>query len=177
MEFAGGQHHTTILSSCDRVLWTFFDGKTAVPLSATCHEADASFKRMRHLIEGPPLRARYEPKVITTFTTTPTFISFRSYNRALPEIQAALNYIKAKGIYDLKTYSGLRKMNGIMLDPQLASDRKFQKLLFAVSKKAWPFMHEQHDLHNDGGPMRLDEFHGTYAHWLVYNSQWPARLQ
>jgi hypothetical protein len=177
MQFAGGQNHTTLLSSCDRVLWTFFDGKTAVPLSATCREADASFKSMRHLIEGPPLRARYEPKQFITYTINPAIISLKRYNMAQPEIQAALNYIKAKGDYDLETFSGVRRMHGTMLDPQLASDRKFQKLLFAVSKKAWPLMHENHDLHNDGGPMRLDEFLGTHAHWLVYSSQWPHQLR
>ena len=168
MQFAGGSNPTTVLSCCDRVLWSFFDGNTAVPLSATCHEADASFKSMRHLIEGPPLCPRYEPYAFTQFTDNPAFVGAARSKAAQAEIKAALNYVMAKNVFDLSTYAGLRNMRTELLNPWLASDRKFQKLLFAVSKKAWPLMHENHDLHNDGGPMRLDEFHGLFAHWLVY---------
>ena len=178
MQFAGGSNPTTVLSCCDRVLWSFFDGNTAVPLSATCREANASFTSMRKLIEGPPLCPRYAPMQFTTFTINPAIISLKCYKMAQPEIHAALDYIKAKiDDYDLETFSGVRKMHAVMLDPKLASDRKFQKLLLAVSKKAWPLMHENHDLHNDGGPMRLDEFHGVHAHWLVFYSQWADELR
>lgn len=177
MQFAGGSNPTTVLSCCDHVLWPFFNGKTAVPLSATCREADTSFKRMRPLIEGPPLRARYEPYAFTQFTDNPAFVGAALSNAAQAEIKAALNYVMAKNVFDLSTYAGLRNMRTALLDPHLASDRKFQKLLLAVSKKAWPLMHENHDRYNDGGPMRLDEFHGIHAHWLVFYSQWADELR
>jgi hypothetical protein len=120
---------------------------------------------MRHLIEDAPLIPKYNPHDFMQFTPNIIFISKRNYDIAKKEIEAAEKYVRDKSKQDLQTYAGLRKFENELKDPELASVLKFQKLLKAVSDKAWPQL-----------LVPLSKFNGLHAHWLVYYSQYLPHM-